>query len=350
MRIAQRLFLAVIPAIVGLFTVAALAYWGHMYRAAPGWVIVVAAVAAVGSLAVAWRNTQYIARRIERLAGPDDGQQGRRSSPLRVVRDAALPQLDESGDEIDSIEGVVHQLNSAVTVAEADRRRDQAAASERVQEYAALLAEAASAVTRQLEEVRLPIHILLANHFGTLNENQEEMLAAARAAAEAAGVELDRLRDIAGLDRGTLDIRHEQVRLGDLLQGLRPQLQADGERTGVRPIMEIMPGLPRVAGDRARLQQALELLLRHLVRHATPGNTVGIVATSTGEEVVVTVEHGPAPTLDADIALARRIILAHGGSLEHQDGRTWISLRVSGAGTAPLNVSTAYTTPPTRFS
>ena len=322
MRIGQRLFLAVIPAILGIFTVAALAYWGHLYRSAPGWVVAVAAVAALGSLVLAWRNTRYVARRIERLAGRGESRQARRPSALRVVRDATFPESAASRDELDSIEDVVDRLSGAVSVAEADSRQREAAASERVQEYAALLAEAASAVTRQLEEVRLPIHILLESHFGQLNENQEEMLAAARAATEGARVELGRLHDIAGLDRGTLDIRREHVRLGDLLRALRPQLQADGERTGVHLSIDVAPGLPRVAGDRVRLQQALELLLRHLVRHATPGNTLGIQATTSGADIIITVDQGPAPTLDADVALARRIILAHGGSLDHQDGRT----------------------------
>ena len=336
MRIGQRLFLAVIPAILGIFTVAALAYWGHLYRSAPEWVVGVAAVAAIGSLVIAWRNTRYVARRIEKLAGRGAAARSRRASALRTVRDATFPERATSKDELDSIEDVVDRLSGAVSVAEADSRQREAAASERVQEYAALLAEAASAVTRQLEEVRLPIHILLESHFGQLNENQEEMLSAARAATEGARVELGRLHDIAGLDRGTLDIRREQVRLGDLLKALGPQLQADGERAGVQLSMEIAPGLPRVAGDRVRLQQALELLLRHLVRHATPGNTLSIAASKSGTDVVVTVDQGPAPTLDADVALARRIILAHGGSLDHQEGQTRLTMpssAVAAAGT-----------------
>ena len=144
---------------------AALAYWGHMYRSAPGWVVAAAAVAALGSLVLAWRNTRYVARRIERLVG------GWR---LAVVQ--APPGAPRS-DELDSIEAVVDRLSGAVTEAEAGSRRREAAASERVQEYAALLAEATSALSRQLDEVRLPLHILLENHFGQLNENQEEMLA-----------------------------------------------------------------------------------------------------------------------------------------------------------------------------
>ena len=330
MRVGHRLFLAVIPAILGLFTVAALAYWGNLYRAAPGWLVVVAAVGAICTLGIAWQNTRYVARRIERLAGPGGRVGGSRQSALAAVRHAAIPRDGGSPDELDSIEQVVDRLSGAVSVAEADSRQREAAASERVLEYAALLAEAASALARQLDEVRLPIHILLENHFGELNENQEEMLATARAAAEAAAVELDRLREIAELDRGALNIRRERIHVGDLLQVLRPQLQADADRAGVELTMEIAPGLPRMGGDRVRLQKALELLLRHLVRHAVPGSDLLIQADLASGEIAITIENGPAPALDADIALARRVISAHGGRLDYQDGRTQVVLPSTG--------------------
>src|SRR5262249_31579149 len=162
-----------------------------------------------------------------------------------------------------------------------------------------------------LDEIRLPIHILLENHFGPLNGNQEELLAGARSATEAADVELRRLREIANIDRGALSLRREQVRIGDLLRSLEPQLTADAPRGGAELELEVTPGLPRIAGDRLRLQEAFELLLRHLVRHATPGNRVTISAEPAGAKVAVTIGGGPPPTLDADVALARRIIAAH---------------------------------------
>ncbi|MGH7499773.1 MAG: sensor histidine kinase [Gemmatimonadales bacterium] len=337
MRVGQRLILAVVPAIIGLFTVAALAYWGRLDRSAPQWLIIVTAVATLLSLAVAWQNTRYVARRIERLAGAGDRPGGTTRSPLTLVRNAALPRDGAAPDEIDSIERVVDRLSSAVTVAETGSRQREAAATERVQEYAALLAETASAVSRQLDEIRLPIHILLENHFGQLNENQEEMLASARAAAEAAGVELSRLREIAELDRGALNFRRDRVRVGDLLQALKPQLEADGERTGVDVTIDVVPGLPPVAGDRVRLQEALELLLRHLVRHALPGTAVSIGAARDKGEISIDVTHGPAPMLDANVALGQRIILAHGGRIEQQEGRTRIILPASSVSMLPAS-------------
>jgi signal transduction histidine kinase len=339
MRVGQRLFLAVIPAIVGLFAVAALAYWGRINRSAPQWLVVVAVVAALLSLAVAWQNTRYVARRIERLAGPKDIASAGAGSPLAVVRNAALPRAGSSPDEIDSIERVVDRLSGAVAVAESERREREAAVSGRVQEYASLLAEATTAVARQLDEVRLPIHILLENHFGELNENQEEMLAGARAAAEAAGVELARLREIADLDRGALNFRRDRVRCGDLLRALKPQLEADGERADVKVTFDVMPGLPPVAGDRVRLQEALDLLLRLLVRHALPGGEMTIGARHDKKEITIEVAHGPVPMLDANVALAQRIILAHGGRIEEQDGRMRIFLPAAGLMPAVISES-----------
>ncbi len=310
MRIGHRLVLAVVPGVLGLFAVAALTYRGQANRAEPLRLIVITGVATLLSLALAWQNTRYIARRIERPAGHGPATGESAVSPLAAV--ATRLRCDGSADEIDAIE--------------------------RVQEYAALLAEGASAVSRQIDEIRLPIHILLENHFGTLNENQEEMLACARSAAEAAGTELARLREIAELDRGALNFRRDRIRVGDLLQTLEPQLVADGERAGVGVTIDVLPGLPVVAGDRIRLQEALDLLLRHLVRRALPGSKVRIEMERDQGDVALNVASGSTPTLDATVALAQRIIGAHGGRMETRDGLVRILLpgfRESASGLYP---------------
>jgi signal transduction histidine kinase len=323
-RISQRLFLAVVPAIIGVFTVAGLAYWGHYHRAAPEWVVVAAAVSALGSLALARQNTRYVARRIERLAGTRVRWDAR-MTPLGVVRNAALPATGATPDELDSIEDVVDHLSSAVTVAEAGVRERERHAAERVEEYAVLIDEGAAAVRRQLDDARVALHILLEHHFGPLNDNQDEMLEAARAGTAAAETELARLQEIALLDRGAVNVRRDRLRIGDLLQSLRPQLEAEARKGGVSLSIEPTPGLPKIVGDRVRLQQALDLLLRHLVRHATPGSAVAIGIGAERGSVKIEVRHAAPPTLDADVALARRIIEAHRGSIDVAADRTTIA-------------------------
>jgi signal transduction histidine kinase len=325
-RVSQRLFLAVTPAVLGVFTVAGLAYWGELNRQAPEWVVVIAAVTAIGSLVLAWQNTRYVARRIERLIGTRADPQRGTQSPLAVMRSAALPGSGASPDELDSIEKVVDHLSSAVSVAEADSKQHEEAAAVRMAEYAVLLDEASAAVRRQLDEARLALYILGEGHFGELNENQTEMLAAASAGTEAAEIEMGRLQQIAELDRGALHPRRELISIADLLRSLRPQLEAAGTKTGVALSLDLVPGLPRVHGDRIRLQQALELLLGHLVRHATPGAALVISAATTPGILGITVSGGQSPSLDADIALARRIIEAHGGRIDVSQGETVVTL------------------------
>ncbi len=329
MSISQRLYLAVVPAIVGLFTVAALAYWGDIGRAAPEWLVVVCAVSTLVSLVLAWQNTRYVARRIARLAPHQDHElPGGLLAPLKVMRNAALPGVRSGPDEFDSIEDVVDRLSNAVSVAEAGSQARVEAAARRVNEYALLLAEASAAVSRQIDEVRIPIHILLENHFGQLNENQEEMLEAARSAAEAADVETRRLEEIAEIDQGILSIRRDKVRVGDLLQSLVPQLEAEAERVGVSVSFDLQPGAPSIAGDRIRLHEALELLLRRLVRGAPAGSVLTVTLASGPDEVSVAISGGAPLTLDPDLALARRVVEAHGGRVAEQGNTVSVDLPV----------------------
>ena len=321
MRVGQRLFLAVVPAVLGVLLVAALAYWGKLNRQAPQWIVAVATIASLVSLWLAWRNTRYVARRIEGLATGVGGGHA-------VAQRTSSGETHDTSDEIDSIERVVDNLSTAVSLAADAGRRQERAAAERVREYAALLAETSAAVTRQLEEVRLPLHILLESHFGELNENQEEMIAAARAGADLADVELRRLREIAEIDQGALSLRRELIRPGDLIGSLLPTLVAQGEREGVRVSAELAPALPRIPGDRARLQHALDLLLSERVRHAPDGGRVHIGAEMDQAQLKITVDHGAAPRVTAEEALARRLLAAHDARVEEREGRTTIALPV----------------------
>ena len=59
------------------------------------------------------------------------------------------------------------------------------------------------------------------------------------------------------------------------MQSLRPTVDSEGARVGVRVEMKIAPALPPVFGDRGRLQEALALVLADCVRR-TPAGEPGI--------------------------------------------------------------------------
>ena len=345
MKVGQRLFVAVLPAVLGCVLVAALAYWGQYAYRVPAAVLAVAAVAAAASLVTSWVNTRYVAARLERLAGP--GADGSQAADVgRRIADAVTGGRVSAGvDELDVIETVVDNLSGAVGDAAAAGARTKAEAAARVDEYAELLAATTAAMSYRLDEVRTPLHILLENRFGELNDNQEEMLGAASQAAEEAEVALDRLRRIVDLDRGAVAPRREAVRLGDLVPPLaqaaaavaRGEAGGDGSKQVVA--VELAPALPRVLADPTLIYEALSLVLRDAVERAGSRREVTVrgEAATTGRAVVtLDVEHaGDQPPTPA-LALARRLIQLQGGTLSADAGVTRIAMPIARVdGTSP---------------
>ena len=173
MKISYRLYLTVAPAILGVFLMAGLFYWGQY------------CVQRTGHRPIAGRRGRGgIARAdvvecpLRRPPYPGPGQLARAGGHAR------------SADELDRIAHGVSRRATLSEFAEAERADRERALQERTREYAQLLATIADDTAKRLEQVRLPLHILLENRFGDLNENQEEMLGAARTAAEAADADL----------------------------------------------------------------------------------------------------------------------------------------------------------------
>lgn len=306
MKISQRLLLGVIPSTVGLLTVAGLAYWGQYGRAAPELVVVAAAVASIVSLIVAWRNTRYVVRRVERLA--------------------ATRTSTGDADELDVIQQTVESLREAASAAKADAVRATEDTGRRANEYAGLIAEAVTSVSTQLAEARLSLHVLQENHFGELNDNQDEMINAARIGVEAAEVELGKLRTIAEIDRGRIEIDRGSVKPGELIRSLIPLLKSRGAKRSVRVMAEIEPGLPRVRADRAKLQDALGLILNDAVTYAIPGTSLSIHAAADKTRVTIVVNHGSPHSSTADLLLAQRLIGAQGGSVANEGEAVVVTL------------------------
>lgn len=305
MKISQRLFLGVIPSIVGLFTVAALAYWGQYSNAAPRLVVAAAAIASIVSLIVAWRNTRYVARRVERLA--------------------AIRSASGEGDELDVIQHRVEHLGREASTARADAAKATEDAARRADEYARLTSEAAASVSTKLEEARLSLHVLQESHFGELNDNQEEMINAARSGVDAAEVELARLREVADIDRGKVSVTDELVKVSDILRSLLPLLKSRADKKKLRLMVEIEPGLPRVSGDRSRFRDALGLVLNDALTYAIPGTSISIHLASHPSSVKLIVNHGAPHSSTGDLALAHRLVGLHGGSLANENEATVVT-------------------------
>ena len=297
LTVGRRLFLGLLPALLAVVLALGLAYYGEYQRQAPEMVVLGAVVLAVASLIVTWVNTRYLANRIVRLTG---------AIPASGAR-------DDSGDadEFDRIEQVVDDLGSALSASEAERARADAAATARLREQATMLAAVVRDVMAQLEDVRLPLHILLETRFGELNENQEELLRDARKAADAMDAALRRLGQVADADRDALPVKSEVVQVNDVVRAVLPLARAAAERTQARVDASLEPGLPRVRADRARLAEALALLTDDAASATGPERPLVVMTARDREGVSITV----APAMGAPI-LATRLIAAQGGSTE----------------------------------
>jgi signal transduction histidine kinase len=329
MKISQRLYLTVTPAILGVFLMAALAYWGEYARRAPGFVILAGGLAVLASLALTWSNARYVAHRIERLAAGAAASRAPAASPEGGVAAFGATAAPAAVDEIDEIERAVDRLSSAVESAEATQADRERAFEQRAQDYARLLASVADSAARRLEEVRLPLHILLDNHFGELNENQEEMLGAARTAAEAADADMVSLGQIAELDLGTRQLRRDTVKPSELIEAIRPMLLAAAESSSATLELDAAPLLPAVVGDRARLQDALVTLLRGGIEHAAPESRMHVQVDRDGPAIRFTLTGGGEGPMSVRWAAAARVVQAHGGRVERRHDGLAITLPVS---------------------
>ncbi len=327
MRVGQRLFLAVLPAIVGLLSVTALAYWGEYSREAPEWLVAAAVVAALGSAVLAWRNTRYVAQRVEQLAArrserDDTSVSFQRASQLLGMALHPQGSRDHGVDELDRIELLVDRLSDALAQSRTALAAQGELIAARQREYETLVAAAVDGAMHQLEEVRLPLHILLENRFGELNENQEEMIGAARNAAESVDATLLRLREVVRLDLGAVTLREERVRLQDVVHAILPAFTNAAADREVSVQTDLAPTLPPFMADRGRLQEALSAILHEVLRETPTGATLSLDGEHDRHEVRLVIRGGGVPVHGEQLAYAERLVRAHAGSVDILEGRT----------------------------
>jgi signal transduction histidine kinase len=105
------------------------------------------------------------------------------------------------------------------------------------------------------------------------------------------------LRLVGELDRGSMELRADPIRVDDVVRGLLPTMQALAEPRSVRVEADIAPALPRVPADRMHLQEALSILLRSAVNRSPDGSTVRVTVESTNGVVRLTMTHGGVGTI-----------------------------------------------------
>lgn len=313
MRVSTRLNLAVLPAIVGVAVLAALTYWGDRGRQAPETVLALAAAATVGSAVLSWRSTRFVSRRVGELAA-QFGAIGLNVS----LRDASdeFEQLSRVRDSVRSLANDQARLrdlaSAAVRQADVDRRR-----------HDALLEQVGSAVAAHLEEARLALHILQTSPFGELNENQEELIGAARAAADAADRDVRRFVRLVTMPAKRRVSTRESVPVRALLDPAVAMVASAAEDAGVTMMREDPETAPPVLVDRLAAQEALALLLSTLIDDVPPASELRIGATEQDDAVQIEVQPGlsAAKVVSLPVLLATALLESHRGEIDATPAR-----------------------------
>jgi signal transduction histidine kinase len=342
MKVGQRLFLAVVPAVLGLLLVAALAYWGRYARTAPELVVILAAVGAVTSLVVSWRNTRYVVHRVQRLAARPGVMQGDSFTSASNTRIDALRDLGmhvpathdghSDADELDYIEATVAALRSEIARTRDETQRQVREAVERARDTEVLLQAVTARFATRTQDAQLPLHILLSSPFGALNENQEEMLGAAMSAVDAINTEVRELEKLLQLQRGELSIVTQPISLAELLRPTLAIAAARAESAQVQLRPAIPDTAPRVIVDAVHAQEAMTSILTDAIANTGKGGDVDVSAAE-GDPTHVRISIARRPELAAasaamplELRLAHGLLEAQGGSITTQGAVTIVEL------------------------
>ncbi len=202
-------------------------------------------------------------------------------------------------------------------------------ADERVAQWEQLIHDVVQLSLRQIEEARLALHILQSNPFGELNENQEELIAAARTAMDAADAELRTMARVVSTSARVGRASTSSIRLRSLLEV--PLAMAMGGTQEVRETVRLpqVDELPTVAVDVPAVQEALALLLRDCVAMHPPGEPLTIAGSHTPPTVTLNIPMDTTPYLGAPplrFSLANALLQSSGVALGVTEGSLSLQL------------------------
>ena len=151
---------------------------------------------------------------------------------------------------------------------------------------------------------------------------------------------INELLDLSRMENAAVQVRHDQVALGPLVQASLRHVETFAQRQGVTLVVRVPDDLPPIRGDEERLDQLLLNLLHNAIKFSPHGGEVTIAADEHPDAVVVSVTDQGVGISAADqgrvferfykvdrarqrgqggtglgLAIARHIAEAHGGSI-----------------------------------
>jgi signal transduction histidine kinase len=200
-------------------------------------------------------------------------------------------------------------------------------------------------VSNMSYELRTPLtsiagfaEMLEGGYAGELPAPATDYVAAILQSVARLGTLIDNVLDLTQSDSGSLVLADEQVDLAVLCREAAAVFQPQAQAKGIDFAVELEKGLGAVTGDRQRLRQSLDNVLRNAVAYTGEGGRILLHGIGTKREASITVSdngRGIAPAdqarvfdrfhrtaddgeaaLGLGLPLARQFIEAHGGKVE----------------------------------
>ena len=189
-----------------------------------------------------------------------------------------------------------------------------------------------------LTGLRMAVYLLLERTLGPLEPAQREMLESARDDADRLLRILDSLLDLTRLEAGASALERARVGVGELLRGIADEARSFVTAAGQRLVVREEPGLGQVSVDASRLRHVFINLLSNASKYSPAGSAItlgasraplGFIRFSVRDEGAgmppealprvfdrfYRVPGQSKPGAGIGLAIAREIVVAHGGSI-----------------------------------
>jgi signal transduction histidine kinase len=206
----------------------------------------------------------------------------------RVREDRALRNERAEADEVILAERAEHV--AALTMERAETDKDLLAERARTDSAIAMRDEFLSVVSHELRN-QLNSMVLFATLIGEAvrEDNHVERVAEHARRSRRAGARMDRLIgdlvDVASIEAGRLAVRREELDPTAIVNEAVTTFQAQASASHLTLSVEIVPPLPVVALDPARILQVLINLLTNAFKFTPPNGKVAVRAERIGEEL-----------------------------------------------------------------
>ncbi len=189
-----------------------------------------------------------------------------------------------------------------------------------------------------LTGLRMAIYLLLEQNVGRLSSAQQELLETARDDAERLLRILNDLLDLSRLESGVVALSRVPTGADDLMSKAAAEMKTQRDAANQRLVIEIPPGIPLVPVDHDRIRYVFINLLANASKYSPEGSTISLYAASTADGFVKFGVRDEGPGIPSEsvgrvfekffrvpgqtrkgaglgLALAREIVVAHGGSI-----------------------------------